>query len=83
MEEPEFDLLSRHLEEYPWRLEYGTLNVLGVAGLYAGVKWIKEQGIENIHQREMQLWKIFVMDCGKSREYRYIVQQLLKIKILS
>ncbi|HOS17255.1 MAG TPA: aminotransferase class V-fold PLP-dependent enzyme [Bacteroidales bacterium] len=46
-----------HLEEYPWRLEYGTLNVLGVAGLYAGVKWIKEQGIENIHRREMQLWK--------------------------
>lgn len=34
-----------HLDEYPYRLEYGTLNLLGVAGLNAGVKWIQEQGI--------------------------------------
>ncbi len=47
-----------HLEEYPWRLEYGTLNLLGVAGLYAGVKWVKEQGIEKLHQQEMRQWKI-------------------------
>lgn len=47
-----------HLEEYPWRLEYGTLNLLGVAGLYAGVKWVKEQGIEKMHQKEMRQWKI-------------------------
>lgn len=45
-----------HLEEYPYRLEYGTLNLLGVAGLNAGVKWIQEQGIINIHHREIQLW---------------------------
>ncbi|HOF15725.1 MAG TPA: aminotransferase class V-fold PLP-dependent enzyme [Bacteroidales bacterium] len=46
-----------HLEEYPWRLEYGTLNLLGVAGLYAGVKWVKEQGIEKLHRKEMKQWK--------------------------
>lgn len=46
-----------HLEEYPYRLEYGTLNLLGVAGLYAGVKWITSQGIMNIHNREMDLWE--------------------------
>ncbi|MDP3453069.1 MAG: aminotransferase class V-fold PLP-dependent enzyme [Bacteroidales bacterium] len=45
-----------HLEEYPYRLEYGTLNLLGVAGLYAGVKWITTEGIMNIHEREMNLW---------------------------
>ncbi|MFB0564560.1 MAG: aminotransferase class V-fold PLP-dependent enzyme [Candidatus Aminicenantaceae bacterium] len=44
-----------HLEEYPYRLEYGTLNVLGVAGLYAGVKWIEKKGIHNIHDQEMKL----------------------------
>jgi len=49
-----------HLEEYPYRLEYGTLNILGVAGLHAGVKWITEQGIMNIHRREMELWNILV-----------------------
>lgn len=45
-----------HLDEYPYRLETGTLNLVGVAGLHAGVKWITEQGIENIHRREMALW---------------------------
>ncbi|TSA24949.1 MAG: aminotransferase class V-fold PLP-dependent enzyme [Bacteroidetes bacterium] len=45
-----------HLEEYPYRLECGTLNLLGVAGLHAGVKWVLEQGIENIHRKELALW---------------------------
>ena len=45
-----------HLDEYPYRLEYGTLNLLGVAGLNAGVKWIQEQGSMNIHHREILLW---------------------------
>lgn len=49
--------VKTHLEEFPYRLECGTLNLVGVAGLHAGVKWINEQGIENIHHREMQLWE--------------------------
>lgn len=44
-----------HLFEYPYRLEYGTLNTLGVAGLNAGVKWIKSRGLENINAHEMKL----------------------------
>jgi cysteine desulfurase family protein len=44
-----------HLEEYPWRLEYGTLNVLGVAGLHAGVSWLQQRGLETIHAHEMML----------------------------
>jgi cysteine desulfurase / selenocysteine lyase len=45
-----------HLEEYPYRLECGTLNIVGVAGLHAGVKWISEQGIGALHRQEMELW---------------------------
>jgi len=45
-----------HLEEFPYRMENGTLNLLGVAGLHAGVKWVNAHGIENIHNREMDLW---------------------------
>ncbi len=45
-----------HLEEFPYRLECGTLNIVGVAGLHAGVKWVLEQGIENLHQQEIHLW---------------------------
>jgi selenocysteine lyase/cysteine desulfurase len=45
-----------HLDEYPYRLETGTLNSLGVSGLYAGQKWIEKQGMENIHKEEVRLW---------------------------
>jgi len=44
-----------HLEEYPYRLEAGTLNLAGIAGLNAGVRWVQEQGPETIHAREMDL----------------------------
>ncbi|MDZ7261024.1 MAG: aminotransferase class V-fold PLP-dependent enzyme [candidate division KSB1 bacterium] len=46
-----------HPEEYPYRLEAGTINVLGVAGLLAAQKWLAKVGLANIHQREMELWK--------------------------
>lgn len=45
-----------HLDEFPYRLECGTLNLLGVAGLNAGVKWLLGEGIDAIHAREMRLW---------------------------
>jgi selenocysteine lyase/cysteine desulfurase len=44
-----------HLEEYPYRLEYGTLNVMGVAGLNAGLKWLEKKGMAEIHEQEMEL----------------------------
>jgi cysteine desulfurase / selenocysteine lyase len=46
-----------HLDEYPYRLEYGTGNLPGIAGLNAGVKWIEAQGMKNIHEREAKLLK--------------------------
>ncbi len=44
-----------HLDEYPYRLEYGTPNVLGIAGLRAGIKWIEKTGMAMIHEQEMRL----------------------------
>lgn len=44
-----------HLFEYPYRLEYGTPNLPGIAGLNAGVKWVLKEGMSKIHNREMQL----------------------------
>ena len=44
-----------HLEKYPWRLEYGTPNLVGVASLWAGQDWLDENGIENVHTCEMRL----------------------------
>ncbi len=44
-----------HLDDYPYRLEYGTGNVVGIAGLHAALKWITERGIDQIHRHEMEL----------------------------
>ena len=44
-----------HLDEYPWRMEYGTPNVMGIAGLHAGVKWLETRGLHAIHTHEMAL----------------------------
>jgi len=49
-----------HLEEYPWRLEYGTGNLLGIAGLNAGLKWVLARGLDNIHEQEMKLTRMLV-----------------------
>lgn len=46
-----------HLEEYPYRMEYGTPNLPGIAGLNAGVKWVMERGLDAIHRHEMALWR--------------------------
>ena len=42
-----------HLEEFPYRMECGTLNLVG---LNAGVKWVLGQGIEHLHHKEIMLW---------------------------
>ncbi len=44
-----------HLDEYPYRMEYGTPNVHGIAGLNAGVKWILGKGMTNLFQHEKKL----------------------------
>ena len=49
--------VKTHLFEYPYRLETGTLNLIGVAGLKAGVEWVKEQGMQNLHNREISLYR--------------------------
>ncbi len=41
--------------ELPTRLESGTLNGHGIAGLSAAVDWINETGPDNIHARETEL----------------------------
>jgi len=44
-----------HLEEYPYRLEAGTQNLAGIAGLSAGLDWVEQRGLDNIYEHEMTL----------------------------
>jgi selenocysteine lyase/cysteine desulfurase len=41
--------------EFPYFLEGGTPNVLGVAGLAAGIKYVNDQGIDRIRAHEIAL----------------------------
>jgi len=39
-------------ESIPERFEMGTLNIVGIAGLNASLKWIREEGIDAIRKKE-------------------------------
>jgi cysteine desulfurase family protein len=41
--------------EFPYYLEGGTPNVLGVAGLSAGIEYVQKQGMDKIHAHEVAL----------------------------
>lgn len=48
-------------KEFPYFLEGGTPNVLGVAGLAAGIQYVEQQGVDKIRRHEVELterlWK--------------------------
>ena len=43
----------------PTALEAGTLNVPGIAGLGAGVRWLLTQGVEALETKENALARLF------------------------
>jgi cysteine desulfurase family protein len=47
--------LKTQPDAYPWRMEFGTVNTMGVAGLLAAQKWIADRGgVEAIYEHEMR-----------------------------
>jgi cysteine desulfurase/selenocysteine lyase len=46
-----------HLDEFPYRLEAGTGNVMGIAGLHFAQKYLAKRGLENIYKHEMKLFE--------------------------
>jgi len=42
-------------KEFPYFLEGGTPNVLGIAGLCAGINWVSTEGLDKIHTHEVEL----------------------------
>lgn len=59
--------LSSQPNEYPERLESGTLNLPGIIGTGAGIDFVNSKGYENIYKSELALTM-------------YIYKELLKIK---
>ncbi len=42
-------------KEYPDRFESGTVNVLGIMGIKAGIDFVNREGLDNIYRKEMNL----------------------------
>lgn len=51
---------EEHPKAMPTRLEAGTLNIHGLAGLKAGLEFIQETGMKAIHDKEQTLRKHFL-----------------------
>jgi len=45
---------------FPDRMEAGTLNIPGIYGLNASLKWLEKEGIQTIREHEMRLTKQFL-----------------------
>jgi cysteine desulfurase family protein len=54
----------------PYFLEGGTPNVLGVAGLAAGVAWVAERGPESLRRHEVDLLQLVVDWVEESPDWR-------------
>jgi cysteine desulfurase/selenocysteine lyase len=44
-----------HLDEFPYRCEVGTLNTVGIAGLYEAMRYLGQQDLAAIRAEEMSL----------------------------
>ena len=75
-------------ESTPERYEMGTLNILGIAGLNAALKWIEKQTIEKIYQEEEENRKrlldilenyefIKIIGCVDGRKYVGIISCII------
>lgn len=55
-----------HPDFYPDKLEAGTHNLPGIAGLNAGLKYILNKGTESIYSHEKKLLDIFIKELRKT-----------------
>lgn len=57
-------------EYYPDRLEAGTQNIPGIAGLLEGLRWVNAVGTEEISRREGHMLDVFAAALGNIRGLR-------------
>ncbi|MCL2415758.1 MAG: aminotransferase class V-fold PLP-dependent enzyme [Defluviitaleaceae bacterium] len=55
----------KHPDELPESLEAGTMNIPGIAGLLAGVRYIESMGIDNIFRKSKKLSVAFHKEVSK------------------
>lgn len=54
----------------PDQYESGTLNVIGIAGLGEGVRWVIEMGVDRIMEHDSRLLEIFLDELSGNERFR-------------
>ncbi len=77
--------MAEHPDFYPDRLEAGTLNTLGIAGLKAGLETILKLGVDNICRQQIQMTDYLVGQLSKIEEVTQIevANQQLRLPLVS
>ena len=67
--------------DLPYFLEGGTPNVLGVAGLNAGIRYVQKEGLGRIHDHEMSLIEHFWQRIDALKGFRLLGHRDTKRKV--
>ncbi len=67
--------LSSQPVTMPDRMESGTQNVPGIAGLRAGIEFVKARGIKNINRHEMEIIRYMYDEMSKMKYIRLYTRQ--------
>lgn len=63
--------LESHLDEFPYRLESGTLNATGLAGLAAGLDWVTDTSIGAVVRHEKELANQLLEETATVKKIRW------------
>ena len=78
------DSIPQHMPEYlPDRLEAGTHNTTGVAGLLAGIRYVREKGPENIRKHERSLLELMVRELDNEKTELFAADESVQSGVLS
>jgi cysteine desulfurase family protein len=65
----------------PDRFEPGSHNAIGIAGLSAGVQWVLDQGVAELHARELDLIRTFIDGVDSIPHLRYFGPQGVRNRV--
>lgn len=68
-------------EFMPDKFEAGTLNLAGIIGLGAGIRYVKEKGIENIRKEECRLLHLFMDGVEEIGKYHILGRRDRKFEV--
>ena len=78
------DSIPQQMPDYlPDRLEAGTHNTTGIAGLLAGIDFVREKGTENIRKHERSLLELMVKELENEKTELFTADRSLQSGVLS